>query len=443
MVLNIVTACLVCLMNFGLGSAVETTQQVACLAREDCSKQSQALSIIGVSNFFAGNYAVSGCYYKDNTAYFGTGGSIESMSETSLPGGNRRIWCESNLSTITAPTFTPPLSVTQFPTIELPTPQFTAPTYTPPLTLAHFPAIELPILTSKPSLVPSVSPTEEKHCIDIEVVTDKYGEESGFSLSMNPDGGFEPEKLVEYPIGNLNSETTYSERFCVAKGKYIFTIQDTFGGICCTDGNGSYSVRIDGREIANGGANFQNTNIITHDINVGFEPDMSDDEKLWLDGHNARRSAFHEQHNTEIRLMKWSPELANDASDRVDQISLSCKVIPDATNEEGENIAVRKFHVGSKDTESPDNILKRWSDLKLKKGYPENRTMTQVMWRATGYLGCSSKVTQYDDGKYCYVSVCRYLRPGNCSVGSYTNWLDATLSDRTPCGKMCPGEGCH
>jgi len=111
MVLNIVTACLVCLMNFGLGSAVETTQQVACLAREDCSKQSQALSIIGVSNFFDGNYAVSGCYYKDNTAYFGTGGSIESMSETSLPGGNRRIWCESNLRTITAPTFTvrPPL----------------------------------------------------------------------------------------------------------------------------------------------------------------------------------------------------------------------------------------------------------------------------------------------------------------------------------------------
>ena len=76
--------------------------------------------------------------------------------------------------------------------------------------------------------------------------------------------------------------------------------------------------------------------------------------------------------------------------------------------------------------------------------YPDNQTMTQVMWRATRYLGCSGKRLRNPDGRYCYASVCRYARPGNCGVKSYDGgWLGGALEDRTPCGAACPEAGCY
>lgn len=69
--------------------------------------------------------------------------------------------------------------------------------------------------------------------------------------------------------------------------------------------------------------------------------------------------------------------------------------------------------------------------------------LTQVMWRATRYVGCSDKVSVMMDGSYCYAMVCRYLRAGNCSMRQYDSWLEPTLMDRTGCGKSCPDEGCY
>ncbi|KAL7535736.1 hypothetical protein ACHAXR_006700 [Thalassiosira sp. AJA248-18] len=185
---------------------------------------------------------------------------------------------------------------------------------------------------------------------------------------------------------------------------------------------------------------------MSYDILAGYAPEMNDHEKAWLDGHNIRRKAFHEQHGTEYRPLLWSPELARDASNWVDAILPTCKFIREPNLEQGENVSNKRYNSRSDDKEDPEVILYRWSDLVLEqdKDYPYNNRMTQVMWRSTRYIGCSNKFLQNDvDGSYCYVSICRYSRPGNCAVGTYDNWLIPTLEEYTTCGKACPEEGCY
>ena len=50
------------------------------------------------------------------------------------------------------------------------------------------------------------------------------------------------------------------------------------------------------------------------------------------------------------------------------------------------------------------------------------------LWRSSRYLGCGDAVRNYDDGAICRVQVCRYVRAGNCVMGSFDasegdNWL--------------------
>ncbi len=183
----------------------------------------------------------------------------------------------------------------------------------------------------------------------------------------------------------------------------------------------------------------------SYDIIVGYDPPMDDYKKAWLDEHNERREAFHEKNGKKYRPLRWSSELARDASAWVDEILPTCKIVREPGLEEGENIAIHRYseNQGPSDNETPSTILARWSDAKLRKDYTDNQTMTQVMWRASRYVGCASKsVMNAEDGAYCYVSICRYSRPGNCSMRS-GNWLDVTLRDHSRCGKACPGEGCH
>ena len=223
-------------------------------------------------------------------------------------------------------------------------------------------------------------------------------------------------------------------------GAYTLTVEDGFNGICCGEGNGQYSVRVNGEEIVYGGK-FSNTTV-SHDILVGFEPPMSDRDKEWLDAHNTRRKQFHEENKAEYLPLVWSPELAAAASNWADQILPTCKLEREPGVQEGENISLRTS-VGPRDNENPEDILTRWSDNKMGKPYPNNNSMTQVMWRATHYLGCADKFVENDNGSYCYVSICRYARAGNCNVNKYDSWLTPTLLDRTECGPICAPEGCY
>ena len=70
------------------------TTQTACMTPTSCLEQSQLLSIIGVTNFNVGMFTSYGCYYEGDTAYFGVGGTDVDMSESPLPNGKTRIWCQ-------------------------------------------------------------------------------------------------------------------------------------------------------------------------------------------------------------------------------------------------------------------------------------------------------------------------------------------------------------
>lgn len=391
-------------MPTSAASESESTTPKACRNQKKCKARSKQL---GYVKYYVGNYDAKGCYSKGDAVYFGVGGTVEQKSTSSLAGGKERIWCGAEQSNQSAP------KITNSP-------------------------------VSSPSSVGSIAnlaPPKE-YCIDIEVVTDEFGGQTGFYLSHIPIDGSDPEKLLEVAIGSLESETKYSRQVCVFKGKYTFTIEDMWNGVCCSYGKGSYSVSIDGGEVISGG--YFRTKTVSHEIIAGYDPEASDRDEEWLRAHNTRREAFHKEHYTEYRPLHWSPELANDASVWVDKILPTCKIIRESGLEEGENMSVRRFHKQS-DDERPDDVLVRWSDrpLELEKEYPDNQTMTQLMWRATRYVGCSDKFTQLKDGSYCYVSICRYKRPGNCSVRKYENWLIPTLLDRTPCGVACPKAGCY
>ena len=50
------------------------------------------------------------------------------------------------------------------------------------------------------------------------------------------------------------------------------------------------------------------------------------------------------------------------------------------------------------------------------------------LWRASRYVGCGDAVKINDGEKPCHIHVCRYVRAGNCNMGSYNasvgdNWL--------------------
>jgi len=349
------------------------------MTRRECDRQRQKL---GYSRLYVGNYQTKGCFSKGDVAYFGRGGNGDDKSKPELLGEQKRIWCT---------------------------------------------AAATPIQTTT-----SHDPREK--CIDVRVNTGKlYGEKAGFELSTKPRDGSGPKKLLDYPAGSLDSEKEYKKKICVPEGTYTLT----------AIGKGSHSALVEDEEILFGYNSWGKTN--SYDIVVGYDPPMDDYKKAWLDEHNERREAFHENNGKKYRPLRWSSELARDASAWVDEILPTCKIVREPGLEEGENIAIHRYseNQGPSDNETPSTILARWSDAKLGKDYPDNQTMTQVMWRASRYVGCASKsVMNAEDGAYCYVSICRYSRPGNCSMLS-GNWLDVTLRDHSRCGKACPGEGCH
>jgi hypothetical protein len=85
--------------------------------------------------------------------------------------------------------------------------------------------------------------------LHIEVTTDNYPYETSFALKDGCSGAV----LFESgPLGSPN--TLYTIDFCTI-GNFEFVISDAFGdGICCANGNGSYSVSSDGVIVGSGGS---------------------------------------------------------------------------------------------------------------------------------------------------------------------------------------------
>lgn len=83
----------------------------------------------------------------------------------------------------------------------------------------------------------------------IELTTDNWGGETSWELVDQPSGS------VVASGSGYSSNTTYNVPICAPDGCYSFDIFDSFGdGICCSEGNGSYSVTNSaGTVVASGG----------------------------------------------------------------------------------------------------------------------------------------------------------------------------------------------
>lgn len=92
------------------------------------------------------------------------------------------------------------------------------------------------------------------------LTTDSYASETSWQLT---DGN----NQQPYVSGSLSNNSSYTEQWCLTDGDYSFRIDDSYGdGICCSYGNGSYSLSINGVEVFSGG-NFSYQQ--THNFTVG------------------------------------------------------------------------------------------------------------------------------------------------------------------------------
>lgn len=85
--------------------------------------------------------------------------------------------------------------------------------------------------------------------VTIDILTDNYGVETSWTLK-NMCSGEEVESG-----GSYASNTHYVTTHCLpGPARYEFTITDTWGdGICCSYGQGSYEVTVDGVSVKEGG----------------------------------------------------------------------------------------------------------------------------------------------------------------------------------------------
>merc|ERR1711915_896688 len=88
-------------------------------------------------------------------------------------------------------------------------------------------------------------PDKEKTVV--KVTTDTYYSETSWKV-VGTDGSIAISK-DSYP-----STDSFEDNYCLAEGSYTFTIYDEWGdGICCSWGNGSYEVLVNGDSVASGG----------------------------------------------------------------------------------------------------------------------------------------------------------------------------------------------
>merc|ERR1711862_310920 len=86
-----------------------------------------------------------------------------------------------------------------------------------------------------------------------------YGGETTYNIKDSSDN--EVMQGSGWPANSVNSFWK-----CFSSGSYTFTITDAYGdGICCSYGNGGYSVKVDDKEVASGG-DFDSSETKTFDV---------------------------------------------------------------------------------------------------------------------------------------------------------------------------------
>ncbi|KAL7478194.1 hypothetical protein ACHAW6_003970 [Cyclotella cf. meneghiniana] len=312
--------------------------------------------------------------------------------------------------------------------------------------------------TARPSRPPTSKPTPDDSVynpkngcyggdvkVKVEVKADEFSNDTSWHIIDYYTG----ETLLKQKDHTFKQYEYKYKETCLPHGLYNFTIWDEYGdGICCRYGEGYFRVSLDGDPVLFGGSFNEN---VTEILNVGYDPTgvMTQREKDYLEAHNTRRKDWHERYNLTYVPLKYSPALAKTAQAWADELLHACGVVGiehEDFNPYGENLAKNVGRNGWGQLYPANSIVGRWVEFEVGLPYPSNGHLTQVLWRASTYLGCGESAKEYRGGM-CRVQVCRYGRAGNCDMQGFNatygeNWLVPMLKNYTRCGPNCPQEGC-
>ena len=166
---------------------------------------------LGYQKYLVGDFYPKGCFADGDTVYFGLNGSEEEKSLDPLADGKERIWCDFDSNESDLPDEGPTEngnSLTDPPSSRPSKRPTNRPTLRPSLRptvslLASIYRDFLSLLYCNLNLIPQIlhlfnkqnKPTVAKVCIDMKLVTDKYGSETGFFLRDQSNSRVSREKL--------------------------------------------------------------------------------------------------------------------------------------------------------------------------------------------------------------------------------------------------------
>ncbi|KAL3791119.1 hypothetical protein ACHAW5_004537 [Stephanodiscus triporus] len=272
------------------------------------------------------------------------------------------------------------------------------------------------------------------HNVKVQFKVDRYGRETTVTLYGNG-------RQILKSARDVGAYQTKTMQKCVNPGGYTLKLQDV-DGICCGNGKGYYKMWVNGQLVISGGYFLGSK---SHSIQIGknWQASMNYREKEWLNAHNSRRRKYNGGRG--YVAMRWSRSLASRAKSHANRLANNCKSgsLTHAHGiEEGENLAKNQGQGTWGSLYPADKIMRRWVEAELGWSYPKNAHMTQVVWRATQYVGCGEALKTYSNNHRCRVQVCRYVKAGNCAVRN-GNWRAEAWEDDSSCGADCPpNEGC-
>jgi hypothetical protein len=285
--------------------------------------------------------------------------------------------------------------------------------------------------------------------VKVEIKTDKFGADTSWGF-INASG------RTLYDSGNkYGSYESDTRLLCLKKGAiYDFYVRDNWGdGMCCAKGDGYFKVSLlesDGswREVLSGGS-FR-TKLFKQSINL-VSPTMNQRDVDWLDSHNNRREKWHTSNGVSFVPLRWSSALRDEAAKWAERLLADCGkgMWHDPENHQyGENVAGNSGSGSWGAQRSTEDVLTRFVEREENKPYPHNGHLTQVLWRASRYVGCADAAKPYGNNGMCRTQVCRYAVSGNCNMGAYKNansddwwWLEPMLMEKSSCGNECPPDG--
>ena len=134
----------------------------------------------------------------------------------------------------------------------------------------------------------------------------------------------------------------------------------------------------------------------------------------FLRSHNTRRKAWHERYNKSYVPLKWDNSLKAEAKVWAETLLASCGkgMYHDPTTKYGECATANQGTGSFGKLHTPDEIIRRYVEREENWQPPQNSHLTQVLWRATKFVGCAEASKSMGEGKTCHTQVCRYSRPG-------------------------------